>query len=280
VRAFRPHQRSAADLLPMTSPARPLRPMTAAIAAISAAWLAWGAPAHASVGSFPFEVAPPQIIPQPDPPAPDATPMDVRAGDAGLVLVKPLRSMRALRTEGMFLQQTDFSCGAAALATVLREHYGFDVDEASVIAGMLPFSDIETVRRAGFSLLDMRKFVESIGLRGRGFKVGIERLFDLKVPAITLIERDGYKHFVVIKRAAQGRVFVADPSYGHRTIRIEDFAEQWSGVLLAVTGPNVNPNSVLQRGFESPALTHRADAARVEIQRSALDYGFRSLDMF
>lgn len=264
----------------MTAHARPTRPLTAAIAAIAAAWLAWGSPAHASEGPFPFDAAPPLVIPPPEPPAPDASPAEIRAGEVGPVVVKPLRSMRALRTEGMFLQQTDYSCGAAALATVLREHYGFDVDEASVILGMLPFSDPETVRRAGFSLLDMRKFVESIGLRGRGFKVGIERLFDLKVPAITLIERDGYKHFVVIKRAAQGRVFVADPSYGHRSIRIEDFAEQWSGVLLAVTGPNVNADSVLQRGLDSPVLAHRADAARVEIQRSALDYGFRSLDMF
>ena len=264
----------------MTEPVRPARPLNAAIATIAAAWLAWGVPAHASEGPLPLDAPAPLTIVAPEPPAPGATPTEVRIGEDGPVRIKPLRSMRTLRTEGMFLQQTDYSCGAAALATVLREHYGFDVDEASVIMGMLPFSDPETVRRAGFSLLDMRKFVESIGLRGRGFKVGIERLFDLKVPAITLIERDGYKHFVVVKRAAQGRVFVADPSYGHRSIRIEDFAEQWSGILLAVTGPNVNPDSILQRNLASPVLVYRADAARVEIQRSALDYGFRSLDMF
>ena len=38
-------------------------------------------------------------------------------------------------------QKTDFSCGAAALATILRQAYWMDVDEDHVIKGMLVNAD-------------------------------------------------------------------------------------------------------------------------------------------
>jgi predicted double-glycine peptidase len=220
--------------------------------------------------------------PQAPTPAQPASPpiAEIRIGEDGPVLNKPVQSMKALRVKGVFLQQTDYSCGAAAVATVLKQHFGREVDEAEVIRGMLQFADPEVVRTSGFSLLDMRRYVDSIGLRGRGFKVGVGRLFDLKVPAITLIDRNGYRHFVIIKRAANGRVYVADPSYGHRTYRLEDFVDMWSGVLLAITGPNADPNSILVKGIDTPVLARRIDTLNMQIREASLDFGLRSLDLF
>jgi len=48
-------------------------------------------------------------------------------------------------------QHTDFSCGAAALATILRYAYGLDIDEKEVFLGMYSVSDKATVRQRGFS---------------------------------------------------------------------------------------------------------------------------------
>jgi len=204
---------------------------------------------------------------------------EIRIPEEGPVISRPITSMKALRARGVTLQQTDYSCGAAAVATILKEHFKRDVDEMQVIRGMLQFADPEVVKATGFSLLDMRKYVESIGLRGSGFKVGPQRLFELKVPVISLIDLKGYKHFVVIKKASEGRVYVADPSFGNRTFRIEEFVEMWNGVLLAITGPGADPNSVLTK-VDAPALQHRADAAYIEVRRAALDFGFRSFDLF
>jgi hypothetical protein len=53
----------------------------------------------------------------------------------------------------------------------------------------------------------------------------------------------------------------------------------WNGVLLAITGPGADPNSVLTK-VDAPALQHRADAAYIEVRRAALDFGFRSFDLF
>ena len=204
---------------------------------------------------------------------------EIRIPEEGPVISRPITSMKALRARGVTLQQTDYSCGAAAVATILKEHFKRDVDEMQVIRGMLQFADPEVVKATGFSLLDMRKYIESIGLRGSGFKVGPQRLFELKVPVISLIDVKGYKHFVVIKKATEGRVHIADPSFGNRTYRIEDFVEMWNGVLLAITGPGADPNSVLTK-VDTPALQHRADAAYIEVRRASLDFGFRSFDLF
>ena len=204
---------------------------------------------------------------------------EVRMGDNAPVVNKSIGSIRTMRIRGVLLQQTDYSCGAAAVATILREHFKRDIDEMQAIQGMLKFADAETVRATGFSLLDMRKYVESIGLRGSGFKVGPERLFELKVPVITLIDRNGYKHFVVVKKASDGRVHIADPSYGNRSIRLEEFIEMWNGVLLAITGPGADPNSILTK-TDTPFLKYRADASRLDVRRAALDFGFRAFDLF
>lgn len=193
---------------------------------------------------------------------------------------KPVTSMRALRTKGIFIQRTDYSCGAAALATVLQQQFGLKVDEDSVIRGMLQFAKAEVVQQSGFSLLDMRRYVDSLGLRGSGFRIGPERLFELKVPVITLIDLKGYRHFVIVKHAADGRVYVADPSYGHRTFRLEDFVEMWTGVILAVTGREVSRDSVLMERRSAPTLAHREHLLPASIGQATLDFGFRSLDLF
>jgi len=193
---------------------------------------------------------------------------------------RPVQSMRALRTRGVQLQQTDYSCGAAALATVLQQQFSITTNEEQVIRGMLQFADANVVQRSGFSLLDMRRYVDSLGLRGSGFRIGPERLFELKVPVITLIDTKGYRHFVIVKHAAAGRVHVADPSFGHRTFRLEDFVEMWTGVILAVTGRDASPDSVLMDRRVASPLSQRSAALASRLGQAALDFGLRSIDLF
>lgn len=206
--------------------------------------------------------------------------IDPAANGVTQEIEKSVTSMKALRTRGIFIQRTDYSCGAAALATVLHQQFGMSVDEGQVIRGMLKFANAEVVQQSGFSLLDMRRYVDSLGLRGSGFRIGPERLFDLKVPVITLIDTKGYRHFVIVKHAAEGRVHVADPSYGHRVFRIEDFVEMWTGVILAVTGRETRTESILMERRGAAVLAHRSNAVRTQTQHAAIDFGFKSIDLF
>ncbi len=60
-----------------------------------------------------------------------------RLDTAGLVpdapMTKRMHSLRDMRYRDLVRQGYDFSCGTAALATVLRYGYGMDVTEAGLI---------------------------------------------------------------------------------------------------------------------------------------------------
>ncbi len=88
----------------------------------------------------------------------------------GVPAVKKMRSFKSMHYVNLVQQEYDFSCGSAALATLLRYGYGIDIPEAEMIQKMMVFSNPQTVIKNGFSMLDMKKFVETLGLEGRGFK--------------------------------------------------------------------------------------------------------------
>ena len=59
-----------------------------------------------------------------------AAQMAVVALPGGNVVYKPVQSIRERRFANLVQQKTDFSCGAAALGTILKQAYWLDVDEA------------------------------------------------------------------------------------------------------------------------------------------------------
>jgi hypothetical protein len=98
--------------------------------------------------------------------------------------------------------------------------------------------DQAKIREVGFSMLDMKRYLESIGYRADGFRITLDRLADMRVPAIALITRDGYRHFVVVKGLKDGKVLVGDPSRGLEIHDRKDFEGWWNGIALAIrSGP-------------------------------------------
>ncbi|MCZ7176033.1 cysteine peptidase family C39 domain-containing protein, partial [Salmonella enterica] len=89
----------------------------------------------------------------------------------GAVVYKKVESIRERKFANLVEQKTDFSCGAAALATILRQAYWMDVDEDHVIKGMLVNADQNLVRTQGFSMLDMKRYLESIHMRAKGYRI-------------------------------------------------------------------------------------------------------------
>ncbi|WP_186114682.1 C39 family peptidase [Burkholderia gladioli] len=200
---------------------------------------------------------------------------------AGVPLHKPVRSMYELRHRDIVNQQFDFSCGSAALATLLKYGYGIDIPEAEMIARMMAFSTPEVVVKHGFSMLDMKKFVETLGLRGRGFRVGSEALYQLQIPVIVLMNIDGYEHFVIVKRAAEGRIFIADPALGNRIVFEQDFAKSWNGLVFAVVGKPFREDSPLLQNNESLALKLREQALSTgSAAIPFVEYGLIKADLF
>ncbi len=146
----------------------------------------------------------------------------------------PASSLKEIRFRGTLRQQYDFSCGSAALATLLTHHYGEPVGEAQVFEAMYLRGDQKKIRKEGFSMLDMQRFLAARGLRADGFRLPLQKLVDAAVPAIVLVSDKGYHHFVVIKGVADGRVLLGDPSSGARAITRAAFEAIWVGKLLFV----------------------------------------------
>lgn len=131
-------------------------------------------------------------------------------------------------------QRYDFSCGSAAIATLLTYHYDRPTSERDAFVKMWEVGDREEIRARGFSLLDMRTYLQSMGYEAEGFRLTVEHLSQVRRPMIALINLNGYKHFVVIKGMRGDSILTGDPMLGLVQYSVEDFARYWEGVALAV----------------------------------------------
>lgn len=145
---------------------------------------------------------------------------------------KPVRSLLETRRQNVVVQEWDLSCGAAALATILNFQHGDPVSEREIALGMMAREEYlenpSLVRlRQGFSLLDMKRFVETRGYNGVGLgKLSFEDLLE-NAPLIVPINLHGYQHFVVFRGTLGNRVLLADPAYGNRTMLRSRFEQAW-----------------------------------------------------
>src|SRR4051794_6409634 len=84
-------------------------------------------------------------------------------GLGGVDVRMPVNSLKQARTARTQIQKYDFSCGSAALATLLTHHYDYPVTEEVVFKSMYENGDQAKIHKEGFSLLDMKRFLESQG---------------------------------------------------------------------------------------------------------------------
>ena len=120
-------------------------------------------------------------------------------------------------------QQYDYSCGSAAVATLLTHHYGQPTSEQDAFRAMWETGDRARIREVGFSLLDIKRYLASRGFQADGFRIPLDTLARIGIPAIALIQTEGYRHFVLIKGLRDGRVLVGDPARGVRIYGREEF---------------------------------------------------------
>lgn len=166
--------------------------------------------------------------------AQDAGAGEVNVIGAGGNFSVGVTSIKEARYRKVVRQQYDFSCGAAAVATLLSYHYDKPVSEEEVFVAMYNAGDHEKIRKQGFSLLDMKLYLESLDFRANGYRASLDKLAEVGIPAIVLINFRGYLHFVVIKGVTRDKVLVGDPALGMKTIPRDEFEGMWNGILFVV----------------------------------------------
>ncbi|MGD8172780.1 C39 family peptidase [Vibrio sp. TRT 21S02] len=146
----------------------------------------------------------------------------------------PVRSYKEIQFGDVIRQQYDFSCGSAALASLLTYHYRTPKDEADIFKAMFANGNRELIEKQGFSLLDMKRYLMSQGFESEGYKLTLEKIESIGLPVITLVDFDGYRHFVVVKGINQSDVILGDPSRGTIVMSKTKFVQFYQGIVLLV----------------------------------------------
>lgn len=182
--------------------------------------------------------------------------------DPSFRFAAPVTSWNEIKNRHVVMQQRDYSCGAAALATILRFYWGHHVDEATVldvVESLLSPDQLRDREDAGLSMADLQDAAIEMGFRGTTGTLEYEKLADSKVPLIVVVDLGGTNHFVVFRGVVAGCVFLADPIRGNLRITDEAFRRTWQGNAVLVVAP--------------PGIT-QSDRDRLQIRREELVRGY------
>ncbi len=156
----------------------------------------------------------------------------------GIEMHQGVKPLSEFTNANLVKQEYDYSCGSAALATLLDYYLGEDFTEEQVIHGLLEYGNKELIqKRRAFSLLDMKRFVGVLGYKGVGYKAEIDDLKTLGMPCIIPITVYQYKHFVVFKGIYDGHIFFADPYLGNTSFTLSEFEKIWYKNIIFVVYP-------------------------------------------
>ena len=142
---------------------------------------------------------------------------------------RSVKSLAEIRWNKLTRQGWDISCGAAALSTLLTYHNQRPFSEMAITLSILKNSDPTLVReRGGFSLFDLKRFVNAIGLEGLGFgNMVLEDLDNFATPAILPVRIKGFDHFVIFRKRMGNKILIGDPAFGNMSFSTDKFLKMW-----------------------------------------------------
>lgn len=130
-------------------------------------------------------------------------------------------SWKTLRDQQIVKQDLDYSCGSAALATLLNAYYGQSLTEATLLRAMDKGDG-----RASFD--DMARVLPQFGFKAQGFAATWQQLKKLRKPVIVYIRQRHENHFSVLRGISDETVWLADPAYGNRSYSRQQFLSMWT----------------------------------------------------
>jgi hypothetical protein len=183
--------------------------------------------------------------------------------DAHIVQKFP-RSWKEIQVQNVVMQQRDYSCGAAALATLTRYYWGDNTSEKlflDEVDKVLPSkAEIKDRVENGLTMTDLKKAAEGAGYDVLLGTARFEQLIESKVPVIvglTMhmgVKQTEFRHFVVYRGFDGWWVYLADPIRGNVRVSAPEFVQQWQrNAVLIVAKPDTDPKK------NSPLTVHRGE---------------------
>ena len=191
----------------------------------------------------------------------------------------PHRPLRYTHVVG----QTDwYTCGAAAVATLLTYYYGDSATEGEILKVA-----IEETKKSGkdplkgLTALSLKRALEKRGYRVKAYRVNLEQLADYfrrgGLPVVGHVTKPEL-HFLVIAGIVDppyggpSQALLADPSWGRRIVPLEALVTEkgFSGViLLAIPKTKAQLKEVKARQAQELAWA-RSELARLAALRARL----------
>lgn len=140
-------------------------------------------------------------------------------------------------------QMNESECGLACIAMICS-YYGkhIDIVDTREFAGNV---------REGLSMLELSKIFDNLGMDVRAYKVNVEALKNVTLPAII---HWNFNHFVVLEKVGKNNFFIIDPDLGRQTLKKSVFKQYFSGSIL-IPEPNESFTKRKKRSLWKPYLS-------------------------